>query len=144
MSGCSSGGGSGAAAATAALPGSIPDPPPDAAWATITADWDDVAAAVEVGAGQAECVVVRQSPARTFGRPKPTAERRYLMKHVSGREGPLVVTLEAPAGSPDPAPMRLRCWFGPVSDGAVERRLLDRVLVRLGDLRGRDFAPIRE
>lgn len=104
--------------------------------ARLEADWNDIDAAVRVGAEQAECVVVRTLPARTG------TERRFELKHVSGRRGELVVATPADP-APDPRPVDLSCRMGALGDHELEERIVARVARRLTDLRGVEFAPIR-
>lgn len=101
--------------------------------ATMVGDADDLDAAVEVGAGQAECVIVSMANGADG---QPTS-RRYELKHVSGR----TVKLEMDAHGPT---VKATCSVQPLGDAKLERRILDRVRVRLEDLKGREWAPIRE
>jgi hypothetical protein len=105
---------------------------------SVDAEWDNVATAVEVGASQVQCAVVR-SEASEDG-----TERRFEIKHATGRHG-VVIAHRAP--SPDEKtsePIELSCTFGPTRDPELERKVLSRITHRLNDLRGKAFAPIRE
>jgi hypothetical protein len=119
----------------------IPSPPTGSLTRSVDAEWDNVATAVEVGAAQAQCAVVRTETS------PDGLERRFEIKHVTGRHG--VVSARTPAsvgtpGSPSAIePIELACSFGPTPDPELERRVLGRITHRLIDLRGKAFAPIR-
>jgi len=104
---------------------------------TLTADWDDLDAGVEVGLSQAEAVQV--------GKPAVSADRRervYHFQHITGLKGALTATrLGEPSAA---ATVRLACRAGTISQPDLERRVLARVGLRLTDLLGREFAPIRD
>lgn len=107
---------------------------------TMTGDWDDLDAAVEVGLGQAEAVQVGKPVVSADGR-----ERVYRFEHISGLKGELTATRlsEREQG----ADVRLACRAGAIATretADIERRVLARVKLRLGDLLGKEFAPIRE
>lgn len=106
---------------------------------TMLGDLDDLDAAVEVGAGQAECVIVSVSSAVISDTPavQGAVVRRFELRHVSGRTVVLELYNTQPA-------ITARCTVFPLSDPKLERQILDRVRVRLSDLRGKEFAPIRE
>lgn len=99
------------------------------------ADWDDVAAAVEVGALQAECALTGIDS--TLG----ARHRQFGIKHVSGMEGS--VTVSAGDG-PDPCRVTVAVTIGPVGNRALESRIARLVARRLEDLRGVDAAKIRD
>jgi hypothetical protein len=92
-------------------------------------------AAVEVGVGQAEAVVVRSQTA------PDGLQRRYELKHVSGLTG--VLTVRAESDGKDPRPIALSCTMGAMENGGLAQRIVDRVSRRLTDLKGREVAPIR-
>ncbi len=102
----------------------------------IEADWDDVDAAVEVGVGQAEAVVVHSEPS-----PDGLA-KGYQLKHVSGVTGVLTARI-APDGK-DPQPISFTCTMGAMENGGLAQTILDRIGRRLKDLKGKEVAPIRE
>jgi hypothetical protein len=116
----------------------ISTPGPEAASRSVDAEWDNVSTAVEVGASQAQCAVVR-SEAMPDG-----LERRFVLKHVSGRHGLVSARRVATADASKPADIRFECSFGPIPDPVLERRVLARISHRLSDLRGKAFAPISE
>ncbi len=101
----------------------------------IEADWDDVDAAVEVGVGQAESVVVHTDPS------PDNLQRRYALKHVSGLTG--VLTARVESGDHDPRPISFTCTMGAMENGGLAQNILDRIAVRLKDLKGKEVAPIR-
>jgi hypothetical protein len=104
---------------------------------TVRADWDDVDASVEVGAGQAEAVMVGAAVVSSDG-----LRREYALAHISGLRGTLIATRAAQG--PDPTTIRLTCRMGEIPTPGVQTRILERVRARLEDLRGREFVPIRE
>lgn len=103
--------------------------------AKIEADWDHLDSAVEVGVGQVECWFVRVEVAQEG------LERRYTLKHVSGKTGTLIARGE---GQRDPRSITLSCTMGPLGDAELEGRIVRRVYHRLQDLQEKGFAPIRE
>lgn len=121
-SGCSSG-----SATTALIETS---PVPDGSRAEIPGDWDDVEAAVIIGAERAEMALVStddQDPERlAFDLVTVGGEPVRL---TAARAGEGRIALEARVGR-----------FG---DPARERRLLSAVAARLRALFGRDYAPVR-
>ena len=102
----------------------------------IEADWDDVDAAVEVGVGQAEAAILHSEPS------PDGLQRRYQLKHVSGVTG--VLTARVESDGKDPRQIAFTCTMGAMENGGLAQHILDRVAVRLKDLRGREVAPIRE
>lgn len=104
---------------------------------TVQGDWNDLDAAVEVGAGQAECVM--------YGKTRKVSEthRRYDLKHVSGRRFVLTAT-RGSANKDENIPITLECPIAAASSGAVEDQLLALIARRLRDLRGVDVATIRD
>jgi hypothetical protein len=63
---------------------------------------------------------------------------------MSGEDGMLVIERPNPtAPDPNPESMALRCSIGRVGDADLERRVVEAVSKRLGELRGREFAPRR-
>ncbi|MBY0261902.1 MAG: hypothetical protein K2Q20_06140 [Phycisphaerales bacterium] len=104
---------------------------------TLTADWDDLDAGVEVGLSQAEAVQVGKPVASPDGR-----ERVYSFQHITGLKGTLTATRLTDATAA--ATVRLSCQAGTIRQPGLERSVLARVRLRLGDLLGREFAPIRE
>lgn len=97
-------------------------------------DPDDLDAAVEVGAAQAECVIVTMTSAPDV----QPALRRYELKHITGR------TVKLELNAAEPPTVRATCSVLPLGDAKLERLILDRVRIRLEDLKGREWAPIRE
>lgn len=103
----------------------------------MTADWDDLDAGVEVGLAQAEAAQVGKPAVSPDGR-----ERVYQFQHITGLKGTLTATRLTDATAA--AGIRLSCQAGTVRQMELERRILARVRLRLGDLLDREFAPIRE
>jgi hypothetical protein len=117
----------------------IPAPAPGGGTRDVDAEWDNVKTAVEVGVGQAECSVVRWETT------PDGLERRFEIKHVTGRHG--VVAVRVRRGAIDnsgPEPLELKCSMGPIADAHLERAILGRIAHRLAELRGKPFAPIQE
>lgn len=102
----------------------------------LTADWDDLEAALAVGLPAAEV-----SP---LGPPVHTADRLDLdIRAVTGERGRFTATrLDPPSADADPVSMRLTCRIGPLGDPQRERRLLRAVADRLTQLKGVDWAPL--
>lgn len=118
--------------------GGAPLPSADGATGAVTVagDWDDVDAAVEVGAAQAECAVVSSS-AGAGG-----AQRTFEVKHISGQR--LTLTVTRADTSANASRISVVAAAQLVRDAELERRLAQRVGLRLSDLAGKEFAPIRE
>ena len=102
-----------------------------AATTGVPGDWDDLEASVLVGTSQAECVVVRRKIEEAG------VAERFEIKHVSGRTGVLT------ARRGEDGEIVLVCEMGPLRDPALEALIVDRVRIRLGDLKGKEYAPIR-
>lgn len=105
---------------------------------SLSADWDDVDAAVGVAVGAAEAAV---TGARTNG----PDERVYYLRTVADEPGILVVSRSPePAGAAGSAPsnITLRTSIGRFGNPDRERRLLEAVARRLTDLRGRQYSPL--
>lgn len=118
-----------------AAPGSMFQPPSVLA---AEGDWDDLAASVQVGAEQSEMVVVKQTCAGNDQTPARFELRTNLNE-------PVVVEASRIAGaSAASGTMSLRAGVGRFGDDARERALLAAIARRLHDLRGVEFAPIRE
>jgi hypothetical protein len=97
---------------------------------SVTGDWDDVEAAVIVGAAKAEVAILWP----------PTVEpdrQVYELLGVAGEPGRLEASL-AEDGS-----IVLTCSIGRFGNPAAESRLVRAVAQRLRDLHGRDYAPLR-
>jgi hypothetical protein len=107
---------------------------------TINADWDDLDASVEVGASQAECVIVSSTVEKR--KAPPLAKREFRLKHVSGRYVTLTASRLSTAVNESKITLEVRAE--PLRDRDLESLLLYRVSLRLSDLAGKDFAPIRE
>lgn len=106
---------------------------------TMLGDADDLDAAVEVGAGQAECVIVSVSNVVTSDTSAVSGVvvRRFELKHISGQTAVLDLSTTEPK-------INARCTVFPLGNSTLEELILDRVRVRLSDLKGKEFAPIRE
>lgn len=134
----------GAVAWAAGLIGSagcaMPDPLPGPvrfqkqATGVATGDWDDLEAAVIVGASQSEMAIVRLT------RPSDR-EAVFELRTITDEDGRLVATLIEPEGWA--GRIELRARIGRFGSLEWERRLIDRVSRRLTDLHGVDVAPIR-
>lgn len=96
----------------------------------MSGDWDDVDAAVEIGADQAECAVASQTT-------ESDGVRRYSLKHIRGSTISLVVRR---VGEQE---IQLEATARPARNAALEYRVLERTRIRLSDLRGVEVAPIR-
>ena len=97
-------------------------------------NWNDIDAAVEVGASKAETVIYEQIS-------QPEGKRRYVLRTSTFEPGELVV--ERASAGPDPVEIRMRCSIGRFGDHAREERLMGYVRDRLAKLEGVGFAPIR-
>ncbi|MBY0311202.1 MAG: hypothetical protein K2W85_03945 [Phycisphaerales bacterium] len=123
-------------ASTASSP--APSPIPSGRTTTMLGDADDLDAAVEVGAGQAECVIVSASDVIDDTSAVLRARvRRFELKHISGQTAVLDLSTTEPK-------INARCTVFPLGNAKLEELILDRVRVRLSDLKGKEFAPIRE
>ncbi len=109
--------------------------------ATSTGDWDDVSNAVGVAAGKCQMALVES---REVGED----EREYELLTVT--DEPVRVRVRRAArpapGRGEPASaerFQIRADVGRFGDLALERALIDHIKVRLSDLAGVDFAPVR-
>jgi hypothetical protein len=129
----------------------------DVSRARVTADWNDLDAAVHVASSQAEMALL------TSGKPEPTDiqgrpswQRRFEL--VTIEDWPATVIARV-GGSPEPGPLPidLEVRVGPLAHAQAEARgssyhrsalgrerlLLRAITQRLEDLRGREWAPLR-
>lgn len=99
-------------------------------------DWNDIDAAVLVGASVAEMAVVEAKGA-------PESDRReYVLTTVREEPALLVVVKERGGESGGVARVRLEATVGRYGERARERALMDAVASRLKDLAGVDYAPL--
>lgn len=108
------------------------------AW--VSADWNDLEAAVIVGTGSIRAVVTGWSA-------DGPRRRRFEFKHFEGQTGWLSAERgdDPPSDEADaepPVTIALVARFGRFSDSAMEDRLLRATIRRLTQLRGVEFAPI--
>ncbi len=101
---------------------------------TVIADWDDVDAAVETGAGQAEMAVV-------FDETPSPDERVFYLRTIGDKPVKLTVTR---TNSEAPPTIQLEVRAGVFGDPGDQARLLKAVSTRLSDLKGVEFAPVRQ
>lgn len=104
----------------------------EASPATITArgDWDDIEASAIVAASRCEMAVLIIMP---------RDDDRVIVDLVTVRDEPArVVASRRPEGM-----IELECRVGRFGDPARERELLRAMARRLGDLAGRNTAPLR-
>ena len=99
------------------------------------ADWDDVEPAIGVALGRTELVKV--------GIERPTPDR-IEVRLLSSQDEPGLLVVAREAAGPDPVPMTLTCTVGRFGDPAREGQLIAYVVERLEQLRGVEFAPVRE
>lgn len=110
---------------------------PARASARLAGDWNDINSAAEIGSAQSECVWV--------GAPKDVSptERVFHLAHISGATGTLTVT-RADAERDEDIPITLVCAMGRFGEPELERSIIEKSARRLGDLRGKEFAPVAE
>jgi hypothetical protein len=103
----------------------------------VVADWEDVEPAMEAAVRQAEMAIVDQS----IG----AREKSFELRTVAAQPAHLVATLmsDGPAQRNVSVPIRLEAFVGPFGDAEAERALLQAVVARLRQLRGREWAPLR-
>jgi hypothetical protein len=94
-------------------------------------DWEDIDAAVEIGAGQAEWVISNWWY-------EGAAARLYKLRNPLGTEALLRIRRTREDG-----PLEITATVGPFGDAAAEGRIVERVSRRLGQLHGVDAAEIR-
>lgn len=114
-----------------------PSPLAGAAAAEVSADWDDIEAAVAGALGQSELVGVRldrSDPDRLV----------YTLRTRRDEPAVLAVTRLDSPGSPDPVRLGLACSVGRFGDAAREREFLGLVAARLEQLRGVAVAPLED
>lgn len=114
-----------------------PSPRAGAAAAEVSADWDDIEAAVAGALTQSELVRVRLD--------RPDSGRLVYTLRTS-RDEPAVLTiarLDTP-GVSDPIRLGLACSVGRFGDAAREREFLGLVAARLEQLRGVAVAPLED
>lgn len=108
--------------------------------AQLVADWNDIDAAVEVGAGQNEMAVVSTE--------SPSEDERVFELRTAGAEPGRVVARRSGvmqasgAKSVGPQAIDLQAQVGRFGDSKREKRLIASIRKRLGDLTGVDWAPI--
>ena len=107
----------------------------------LPADWDDIAAAVMIGASQSEMAVLaaNRGPTRT-GDPGDQTERIFELKTVRDEPAWLRVTR---SGHQDGPELLLEAKVGRYGDEKREKELLRHVSARLEALHGREVAPLR-
>lgn len=111
-----------------------PSPLAGAAATEVSADWDDIEAAVAGALGRSELVRVR------LDRSDPG---RLVYTLRTSRDEPAVLTIARldTLGSPDPVRLGLTCSVGRFGDAAREREFLGLVAARLEQLRGVEVVP---
>lgn len=100
--------------------------------ATCMADWNDVVASVNAAVGQCESAIER------IDESQPDVVT-FSLRTIYDEPGTLVV--ERTPG-PDPVMCTLRARLGRDGDAKREAALIRDVKYRLGQLRGRDYAPL--
>lgn len=108
----------------------------DASVTEVDGDWDDVEAAVIVGAEQSEAVIVRQS-----GGMKDDV-RVFVIRNVLDQRGELTVTRKG-ANADGSSRIEMRLGVGTFGDQRKQATMLARVAKRMDDLKGREWAPVR-
>jgi hypothetical protein len=103
-------------------------------------DWDDLDASVQVAAEQSEMAVVRSAPAANDPGLASARSRRFELLTNLNEPVVLEVSREGAAGDR----LGMKAAVGRFGDQGRERGLLERLARRLGDLRGVEFAPVRE
>lgn len=116
--------------------------PSDGTTRVFTGDWNDVEASVQHAAGLSEMAVVAGAgfgiePAEVVGVPT----KRCQFELVTGGDEPVLVRCWAKKTG-DPREIEVFARVGEFGDTPRERRLLDLIGARLGELRGREWAPI--
>lgn len=113
---------------------------------TLVADWNDIDAAVDVGASKAEMAVVSRNKGPTWGNVGGDRERRtFVLKTVGDEPAWLEITRGPGQDATDEAvTMTLHAKVGRLEGGEPEKeqRLLRAVAHRLGQLKGRDWYPL--
>jgi len=106
---------------------------------TVSADWDDVDAAVAYAVRQAETAVLHEEP------PEP-GRRVYRIKSVGDEEGTLVASLEGTTAETDHSPTTIGLYakIGAFGDPELERRLVRAMKRRLEQLKGVEWRWIGE
>jgi len=102
--------------------------------AKITADWDDVDAAVEVGVPRAEMAV-------EFSDTPAPDERVFYLRTITAETAKL--TIRRTTDATEPAEIALEARAGMFGNPAQEKKLLAAVCARLEDLKGVAYAPVR-
>ncbi len=101
-----------------------------------TGDWNDIDAAVLVGASRAEMAIVE-------AKGKPESDRReYVLTTARDEPALLVVVRERAVESGGVVRVRLEATVGRFGDSARERTLMEAVAARLKELAGVDYAPL--
>jgi len=104
----------------------------------VEADWDDLSAALLVAASAAEVGLVETKPARV------DAGREFLeWEYLTIRDDSMRVlaSREVRGGAVGPERIRLSAMVGETGDRPAELRLLEAWKKRLGQLKGREWAP---
>lgn len=122
LTGCQTGGGGGFGAASPSN-------------AIAIGDWDDVEAAVLVGAPKAEAVILDSTLEGN--------EYIFRLKTVRDEPGRLVARRDAATAGQDPGPIHLSATIGLFGNPEAERRLLRAVRDRLEALAGVSYRAIR-
>ena len=107
--------------------------------ASVVADWNDVEAAVEVGAMRTHLAVLSSQPLQLPDR------RRSITFRLLGsddRQFALTLTQHEPTKS-EAVRIDMAAKGVPVRDLRVEEELLNQTGRRLEDLKGREWAPLR-
>ena len=105
----------------------------DASTAVVKADWNDVAASLYAA--------MREQGVTILSEKHEPLEQRFELLTIRDERGLLTATRGSQER--DPVLIELRCTIGHVRNPALEKRVLDRVVRRLGDLMGVDARPIR-
>jgi len=132
-----------------ALPAGCSNSPFDSGWSTGTkvtaiADWDDVDAAVSAASSK-----LALSPESTVEVDEGT--QRYRLLTVADQPVDLEIvrgigssaSMSGPRKRLGPTSMTIQCRFGRFGDERKEKQFVDAIRVRLGDLTGVDYAPLR-
>lgn len=115
----------------------IPPAPEGPAERTVLADWDDAEAAARVGlrqVGVADLRVDRPAPGKLV----------YHVLTASDQPGTLTLERLASPEAADPVEVRIDAAIGRFGEDALEHELVRRVAERLEDLRGVEYAPVRQ
>lgn len=100
---------------------------------SMTADWNDIDAAVDLAASESELMI------QSAGADNPD-ERIYLLRSI--RDEPVWLRVRRPAGQDESASLELTARVGRFGDLAREREFLSNLRRRLGQLHGVGTHPI--